>query len=420
MEGAAGSRRFFLLIDQERQERTVAASIIPSPSVAPGPVPSVEVPQLSAYLREVPDHRQAQGRRYSLASILLLLVAGTLAGRQHRRGVFEWGRLADPAIQAALGFTRGQTPAASTLHEVLVGLDWEAFATQLRQWALAVLQTVDPTGAAAWSCDGKTVRASLREGASVAHLLSVFVPEWGVTLDLEPVARKSGELAAAPGLFLRLPVAGRTVLLDALFTHEPLAVALVQAGADYVLPVKRNQPELHTALEELFHARVPPAWRLEEFDEWGQGHGRRERRPLILVAPPLGERLDWGRSQQYFRLVRERWRADQPLIEAPQRSVVYGITSLSRERADAATIAKLVRGHWQIENGSHWVRDTLCREDESRSVKPTIVQVLTGVRCAAVTLLHGERRRRGKSLASLQRRLEQKPHEILQLTGTLG
>ena len=398
----------------------MAASIVPSPSDARGPVPSVEVPRLSEYLREVRDHRQAQGRRYSLASILLLLVVGTLAGRQHRLGVFEWGRSADPAIQEALGFTRGQTPAASTLHEVLQGLDWEAFAEQLRRWALAVLQAVDPTGAAAWSCDGKTVRASLREGASVAHLLSIFVPEWGVTVDLAPVARKSGELAAAPRLCLRLPVAGRTVLLDALFTHEPLAVALVEAGADYVLPVKRNQPELHAALEELFEERVPPAWRLDETDDWSQGHGRRERRHLQLVAPPLGERLDWGRSQQYFRLVRERWRANQPWIEAPQRSVVYGITSLSRERAGAATIAKLVRGHWQIENGSHWVRDTLLREDESRSSKKTIVQALTGVRCAAWTLLHGERRRLGNGLATLQRRLEQKPEEILRLTGTLG
>ncbi len=104
----------------------------------------------------------------------------------------------------------------------------------------------------------------------------------------------------------------------------------------------------------------------------------------------------------------------------PARTLAYGITSLSRRQAGAAAILKLVRSHWQIENGSHWVRDTLFREDESRSSKPILVQVLSGFRCAAESLLHSERRRLGRSLASIQRRLEQKPWEILQLTGAIS
>ena len=398
----------------------MAANIASSASAAPAPVPAATVPSLCAYLRQVPDPRRAQGKRHSLTAILMLMVVATLAGRRHRLGVFEWGRTADPALQQALGFTAGQTPAASTLHEVLERLDWEAFAAQLRAWSLAVLAAVDPEGQAALSCDGKTVRASLREGASVAHLLSVFSPEWGITVDLEPVPRKTNELPGASTVLLRLPVAGRTVVMDALFTHEPLAIALVEAGADYVLPVKRNQPGLYTELAAIFNQPLPADWSVEQVETDNRGHGRREWRRLTLVAPPLGERLDWGRSQQYFLLERYRWKNGQPLEKQPGRTLVYGITSLSRRQAGAATILKLVRSHWQIENGSHWVRDTLFREDESRSSKPILVQVLSGFRCAAVTLLHSERRRLGRSLASIQRRLEQKPWEILQLTGAIS
>jgi len=37
--------------------------------------------------------------------------------------------------------------------------------------------------------------------------------------------------------------------------------------------------------------------------------------------------------------------------------VTYGVTSLSPEQADPRELLKTVRGHWQIENGSHYRRD---------------------------------------------------------------
>jgi predicted transposase YbfD/YdcC len=317
-------------------------------------------------------------------------------------------------VRRALGFPEGRTPAASTLHLVLQALDWDAFAAQLRAWAVALLAHLDPHGQAAWSCDGKTVKGSLREGAEVTHLLSAFTHELGVTLDLEPVTSKSNEIPAAPKLLLRLPLAGRVVLVDALLTQESIAQALVSAGADYVMPVKGNQPGLYGALAEFFAVSLPETWQTEAAETYNTGHGRREYRRLQVVSPPREERLDWGRARQYFLLERVRWMGAREGV----RTVVYGITSLPREQAGAARLLALVRAHWEIENRSHWVRDTLFREDESRSAQSTLVQVLGGLRCAALTLLHWHQRtQKHRSLASLQRQLEQRPQEILRLAG---
>lgn len=42
----------------------------------------------------------------------------------------------------------------------------------------------------------------------------------------------------------------------------------------------------------------------------------------------------------------------------------YYITSLPRQKADAAQLAKRIRDHWgRIENGLHWVRDVVLDED---------------------------------------------------------
>jgi predicted transposase YbfD/YdcC len=44
---------------------------------------------------------------------------------------------------------------------------------------------------------------------------------------------------------------------------------------------------------------------------------------------------------------------------------VYAITSLSFAKARPARLADLIRGHWAIENGPHWVRDVTYAEDAS-------------------------------------------------------
>jgi len=358
--------------------------------------------------------------RHPLSAILFLTVVAILAGRTHNLGIAEWGRDSEPALQEALGFAPGKTPAPSTFHEVFRRLDWSAFSQQLREWALALCQTLDPAGRSAFACDGKAVRGSARAGAEVAHLLSVFCSELGITLDLAPVHHKSGELAATPALLLRVGLAGRIITLDALFTHEPLADTIVQAGGDYVLPVKGNQPDLRHAIQELCaqHRTDPQPERLAETDD--RAHGRRELRSLRSVPLTAADGLTWGQARQVFRLERRRFYRDRQGKDRYSYTVTYGITSLTPQAADAARLLSLVRGHWGIEVRSHWIRDTTLREDASRTATGELVQVLTGLRCAVLTLLHRFAKQQRRSVASASRRLQQDPWQALNLVRGSG
>lgn len=49
-----------------------------------------------------------------------------------------------------------------------------------------------------------------------------------------------------------------------------------------------------------------------------------------------------------------------------RRETAYGISSLRPERANTGKIGELVRGHWEIENRLHWVRDVTFDEDRSQ------------------------------------------------------
>ena len=66
--------------------------------------------------------------------------------------------------------------------------------------------------------------------------------------------------------------------------------------------------------------------------------------------------------------------------------VVYGITSLSRDQADAEKLLALNRRHWGIENKLHWVRDVVFDEDRCRIRTNHGPQQLATARNAAIAL----------------------------------
>jgi Transposase DDE domain len=86
--------------------------------------------------------------------------------------------------------------------------------------------------------------------------------------------------------------------------------------------------------------------------------------------------------KQGFELHRERCIKGKRTVE-----VVYGITSLSPEQADAAQLLALVRDHWKIENQLHYVRDVTLREDACRVRSGTAPQILAAIRNTVVHLL---------------------------------
>jgi predicted transposase YbfD/YdcC len=140
-----------------------------------------------------------------------------------------------------------------------------------------------------------------------------------------------------------------------------------------------------------------------------KGHGRTEIRQIISTTA-LKDHLDWPGVAQVFEL--ERVRVLKGTTEA---EVVYGITSLAPAQADAKRLLDLVRGHWRIENGSHYVRDETLGEDRCRVRTGGAAQVLAALRNAAVHLLEGVD---APSKAAATRHFHVRPHEALPLLVT--
>jgi hypothetical protein len=111
----------------------------------------------------------------------------------------------------------------------------------------------------------------------------------------------------------------------------------------------------------------------------------------------LTKHQDWAGLKQGFELRRERTVQGCQSVET-----VHGITSLNAERADAARLVKLTRGHWGIENGLHYRRDVTLGEDASRVRKGVAPQVMAALRN---TIIHALDEIVAPNLAAAMRRL---------------
>lgn len=386
----------------------LAAPCALSPCVAP----------LVAYLAQVPDPRDPRGVRHPLPAILSMLTCALLCGARSLAAVADWGRDHSGTLTVALGFTRPKTPCGATLHNLLQKVDWTALERPLRQWAEAVLTTlpqpkepeVIPSPEAV-ALDGKILRGALKLEAEVVALVSALSHRLGLTLGAVEIS-DADEIGAVETLLENLVLTGRVVTLDALHTQRKTAELILSGGGHYVMAVKGNQPQLEAAVRKQLAGAASEAGDWARAAESHRGHGRLETRELVAVSVSAAA-VAWPGAAQVFRLERLAWRG--PKNERAEETV-YGVTSLPRAVAGPAELLGYVRGHWSIENRSHWVRDVTFAEDASHLRTGKLPQTLALFRMVALNCL---RRTGARNIARETRRLAARPWECLRHLGLL-
>ncbi len=359
---------------------------------------SVSPRSLAAAFGHVPDPRRTASVAYTLPAILTLAVAAILANHLSILAITEWGARQSPDVLRTLGFPEGRTPCQSTVQRLFRKLDGHALSTALSRHFAPTAIPVPGHGEETVhgvAVDGKAQRGRLpfQVGGCPIHALSAFCHERGVVLAHEPIdpgqgtEKSEAELTVAPALLARIAWPGRVLTGDALFCQRHLCQQVLDAGGDYLLLVKENQPTLYADIHLLFD---PPAYSraLPLLDQRAartveRGHGRRDDVRQLVASTDLRDYLDWPGVAQVFRLDR-RW--SEKGVAKQERH--YGITSLTPQTGPPARLLALKRAHWGIENRLHRVKDVSLGEDQSTIHQGQGPSVMALLRDAAVSLLH--------------------------------
>jgi hypothetical protein len=202
-------------------------------------------------LASVPDHRRPEGKRYPLASLLLIAVAAFLAGRRDQLGIVRWGKRLSRETLASIGIARGRIPVPSVWCELFQDLDVISLERVLGAW----VQGGQTAGHVA--IDGKRLRGSATALSPGAHLVAAFSASLeGVIgqLRMEPDAN---EITAALQLLKSLPLRDVIITGDAMFTQREICRVIKDGGGDYFFTVKDNQPALKADIALAFGPTSP-------------------------------------------------------------------------------------------------------------------------------------------------------------------
>ncbi|MDQ2781943.1 MAG: ISAs1 family transposase [Actinomycetota bacterium] len=392
---------------------------------------------LLARLGSVPDPRKARGVRHRLAPVLAIATLATLRGATSLRAI---GELAAELPQEALGRLgarvspstgRYVAPEESTLRRSLKAIDADALDLVVNAWtadqvaagnlheaqaAHTQIATVieaalgggrvdgdddekavdksddedrgtssageaSPSLLPAIAVDGKTLRGARLDERRAVHLLSAMTHRQGATVAQRNVDTKTNEITGFAPLLRPLDLTGTVVTADPLHAQRAHAKFLVEdKGAHYVFGLKDNQPLLREAAERLL-ADAPVTYESHE-----RGHGRTEHRyvRVATVPPELAEVLKFPHAAQVVAVERERGDLADRMVSM---ETSYYVTSLTPDQAGAESLATYIRGHWGIENRSHWVRDRVYDEDRSTVRIGGAPQAMATLRNLAISLL---------------------------------
>jgi predicted transposase YbfD/YdcC len=172
-------------------------------------------------------------------------------------------------------------------------------------------------------------------------------------------AKQTNEIKMAIPLLDTVDIQGKEITADALLTQRKLATYLVEERkAHYHFTVKGNQLRLRDDISLYFQNRQEPDF----IDSARLEHGRIETRK-IWTTTELNGYLDFPHVGQAFVIERESINKKKGKLS---KETVFGITSRTKEQANAQQILKSNRGHWSIENSCHYIIDWNYDEDRGQ------------------------------------------------------
>lgn len=194
-------------------------------------------------------------------------------------------------------------------------------------------------------------------------MVSAFAARQRLVMGQVAVVEKSNEIVAIPALLDMMAIEGAVVAIDAMGCQRAIAAKIVDKKADYILALKGNQGSLREDVELFADEQKTKDFldaTVSRHETVDGDHGRIETRKYTVFHGIgwLRQRHDWPGLAGVVMVesIRE-------IAAKVERETRFYITSLT---APAATVGPMIRDHWAIENGLHWVMDMVFRDDECR------------------------------------------------------
>jgi len=329
----------------------------------------MEYDQGSVYERfcKLTDLRGVNGKRYELEAVLTIVVLAKLCGEDKPMGIAEWAKHRKEELLKLLCLNWARMPHHNTYRRILAH---KVYVEEVERLVGEYNQHGEH--GEVYALDGKARRGMRKKDEEgQTYGLSIYDVQAAKVMSQVEVGHKENEIVQAPKALKRAEISQKVITADAMHTQRGVATQILEAQADYVFPVKENQPQLYKNIQSLFAPEYPkPGFGKIQTDflssqKVNKGHGRIEVR-TITTSEMLNAYAAWPGLAQVYRLERQfQWRRNGRTYRT-SNAVEFGITSLTRTQAAPEQLLQIRRAHWGIETGLHYRRDVTLKESEGR------------------------------------------------------
>lgn len=297
-------------------------------------------------LGKLTDTRQDKGKRYSLTTLLMIVIMAKLCGEDTATGIADWAKNRNTELVEILGLKRKTMPNHNTYRRLLAYVVYQEEIERMvgehhQQGAHGKI----------YALDGKAIRGVRKKDEPTSeYVLSIYDVQQGKVMSQVEVGRKENEISKASEALKLVTISGKVLTGDAMHTQKRLSTQVLEGQGDFVFPVKENQEKLYKNIQSLFAPEYPkPGFGKIQTDflyaqKVNKGHGRLEIR-TIQTSEMLNSYADWPGLAQVYRLEREIqwWRAGKCYRTSSQ--IEFGITSLSRKKTSPLQLLDIRRAH---------------------------------------------------------------------------
>lgn len=369
-------------------------SSIPGASAGPGAdyedFPDADISELLDMLRQVPEFRAERGREYDLSFILAVCVVATLAGAKNSR---EIATVASGICQCQLMMMGARWdyfrncyryPRRTVIWMVLGKIDAAELDRITGKWLLAqARKAIGEDGKIEWviAVDGKVLRGSWTDENGQVTLFSAMLQAKGITVAQVRVPDGTNEITQVKALAGQADIReGESVLVTLDAAHCNRDTAKFIGGKpdwDYLITAKTDKPALYGKVAAI----LAPLLGNDPDDVMTEHSHGVIKTWSCWVASAKG--VNFPHISQVACICRE---VRSITGEKLTKDVAVMVTSRNAEKMTAADLNKHTRGHWEIENKKHYIRDTVYREDGNQSWKGGGPQALASFRNFSTSL----------------------------------
>ena len=205
------------------------------------------------FLSSINDFRRLKSVKYCLGELLACLIIATLYGNSSTFQAVAWCKTHLDLLRSLGLVLINGIASYDTFQRVLRLLNSQVFSLEFINW----MNEVICCSGLHLAIDGKGLRGGtdrIRNGKT-PYMLNIIETSNKIIIASIPIDEKTNELKSIPEALALIAIAGNVFTIDAVGTFMDIILQILNEKGNFVLLVKKNNPEAYEKLTAYFNAK---------------------------------------------------------------------------------------------------------------------------------------------------------------------